>query len=353
MNILQRNAPAVITGGAGFIGANLADRLLSAGEQVLILDNLSRPGVEHNLRWLYSRHSTRLRWSRHDIRDRVAVRAAIKSASSVFHLAAQAAVTTSLSDPNLDFEVNALGTLNVLEALRRTNASAPLVFTSTNKVYGGMERMLLESDEVRYVPASHNIRERGLDESQPLAFASPYGCSKGTADQYIVDYASSFELQTVVFRMSCIYGPRQMGTEHQGWVAHFFRQALDGSPITIYGDGRQVRDLLFVEDLVAALLLAREGSHLFSGEAFNIGGGPANAASLREVLSMIAEFVERDLTLDFGDWRPGDQKYYVSDYSKFETATGWTPATSVEAGLRELHSWFQNQQPVKLKALVA
>ncbi len=353
MKAARKNAPVVITGGAGFIGSNLADRLLAAGEEVLILDNLSRPGVDQNLRWLYSRYGARLHLSRHDIRDRAAVGSAIKLASSVFHLAAQAAVTTSLVDPSLDFEVNAAGTLNLLEALRCTNASAPLIFTSTNKVYGGMERLLLETGDTRYVPASRNIRERGFNESQPLAFASPYGCSKGTSDQYIIDYASSFDLQTVVFRMSCIYGPRQMGTEDQGWVAHFLRQALEGSPITVYGDGRQVRDLLFVEDLVEALLLARERSHLISGEAFNIGGGPANTASIQEVLRLIGELVERDLAPEYADWRPGDQKYYVSDCTKFETISGWTPVTSVEDGMRALHSWMRDQEPVNVKDLVA
>jgi CDP-paratose 2-epimerase len=341
MKALTKDAPVVITGGAGFIGTNLADRLLSCGEEVLLFDNLSRDGVEQNLRWLQGRHGSRLRLSRCDIGDRAAVVAAVRSASSVFHLAAQVAVTTSLENPFRDFEVNAMGTLNVLEALRRNNTSAPLIYTSTNKVYGCMKCFPLELEEDRYQPANRRIRKRGFDEAGPLAFVSPYGCSKGTADQYVLDYASSYGLQTTVLRMSCIYGPHQMGTEDQGWVAHFFRQALEDLPITIYGDGRQVRDLLFVEDLVDALLLARERSS-DGGEAFNIGGGPANAASVREVLCMISELQERSCKLEFGEWRTGDQKYYVTDFSKFKQATGWLPATTLQEGMRRLHSWIRD-----------
>jgi CDP-paratose 2-epimerase len=342
MKALSKDAPVVITGGAGFIGTNLADRLLSLGEEVLIFDNLSRDGVDRNLRWLQSRYGRRLRLSRRDIRDRAAVFAAVNGASCIFHLAAQVAVTTSLQNPSLDFEVNALGTLNVLEALRQTNPLAPLVYTSTNKVYGCMQRFGLELKEDRYMPADRHIRERGFDESESLAFASPYGCSKGTADQYILDYASSYGLQTTVLRMSCIYGPHQMGTEDQGWVAHFFRQAIEDLPITIYGDGRQVRDLLFAEDLIDALLLVRERSRSHAGEVFNIGGGPANSASIREVLCMIGEFQERAPKLEFGEWRTGDQKYYVTDFSKFKEATGWLPTTNLQDGMRRLHSWIRD-----------
>jgi CDP-paratose 2-epimerase len=342
MKALAKDAPVVITGGAGFIGTNLADRLLNSGEEVLLFDNLARDGVEQNLRWLQARHGNRLRLSRRDIRDRAAVVAAVKGASCVFHLAAQVAVTTSLQNPLLDFEVNAIGTLNVLEALRCNNTLAPLIYTSTNKVYGCMKRFPLDRKEDRYQPANRRIRERGFDESEPLAFASPYGCSKGTADQYVLDYASSYGLQTTVLRMSCIYGPHQMGTEDQGWVAHFFRQAFEDLPITIFGDGRQVRDLLFVEDLVDALLLARERSRSSGGEVFNIGGGPGNAASIREVLRMIGEFQERNPKLEFGEWRTGDQKYYVTDFSKFQQATGWFPATPLQEGMRRLHSWMRD-----------
>jgi CDP-paratose 2-epimerase len=349
----KKYEPVVLTGGAGFIGVNLADRLLTTGEEVLILDNLSRPGVDQNLRWLGSCHGGRVRLSRHDVRDPGGVSAAIKQASSVFHFAAQVAVTNSLAEPGLDMQINTLGTLNVLEALRQTNPSAPLVFTSTNKVYGCMERLPLESAEGRYIPSSSHIRDRGFNESEPLAFASPYGCSKGAADQYTLDYASSYDLQTVVFRMSCIYGPRQMGTEDQGWVAHFSRQVIERLPITIYGDGRQVRDLLFIEDLVEALLLAREHSHLIAGEAFNIGGGPGNTASIREVLNIIAEFEENDPKFEFGEWRRGDQRFYVSDCSKFHSATGWTPTTSLEEGLRTLHSWLRSQASSRSQTVAA
>jgi CDP-paratose 2-epimerase len=344
--------PVLITGGAGFIGSNLADRLLADGARVVLFDNLSRPGVERNVRWLRERHGDRMRLERRDVRDRGAVRDAVPGASAVFHFAAQVAVTTSLDAPLADFETNAQGTLHVLEALRATNPDAPLIFTSTNKVYGGLERIALTSERGRYEPRDAGIRERGLDESTPLAFASPYGCSKGAADQYVLDYARSFGLPAVVFRMSCIYGPRQMGTEDQGWVAHFCRQALAGRTVSIYGDGRQTRDLLFVDDLVDAFLRARAGATQLAGEAFNIGGGPANAAGILEVLAEIGRSQRDEPPREFADWRRGDQRYYVSDCSKFTRATGWRPLTPLSVGLAHLHEWLRahQEEPASLAA---
>jgi CDP-paratose 2-epimerase len=344
----------LITGGAGFIGSNLADRLLTDGESVVLFDNLSRPGVERNVQWLRNRHGGRVRLERRDVRDRAALREVVSDASAVFHFAAQVAVTTSLENPEEDFDVNARGTLNVLEMLRLTNPDAPFLFTSTNKVYGGLEHLELMCEDGRYVPRDEAmIREHGLDESTPLAFASPYGCSKGAADQYALDYAHSFDMPVVVFRMSCIYGPRQMGTEDQGWVAHFCRQVLARRPVAIYGDGCQVRDLLFVGDLVEAMSHARAHARELAGEAFNIGGGAANASSILEVLAMIGEREGCEPKREFGDWRRGDQRYYVSDCTKFIRATGWKPSTSVREGLELLHDWLRSRSVAEEPASLA
>jgi CDP-paratose 2-epimerase len=333
--------PVLITGGAGFIGTNLAHHLLSNGEPVLILDSLSRPGVEQNLRWLRDMHGDRLRVEISDVRDTTAVRRAVAQASQVFHFAAQVAVTTSLDDPLDDFEVNARGTLNLLEAIRAQPVPPSLVFTSTNKVYGALEDLALRRRQRRYEPVDPVVATHGVGESRPLDFHSPYGCSKGCADQYVLDYARSFGLPTIAFRMSCIYGPHQHGTEDQGWVAHFLIRALAGRPITIYGDGRQVRDLLFVEDLVDALLLAQQHMPIDAGQAFNIGGGPANSVSLLELLELIAELTERPPLVVYDEWRVGDQRYYVSDTGTFTAATGWRPAVPVRAGLARLAAWLR------------
>jgi CDP-paratose 2-epimerase len=275
-----------------------------------------------------------------DVRDAGALRDAVRRASKVFHLAAQVAVTTSLEDPLNDFEVNARGTLNVLEAIRHSLQQPPLFFTSTNKVYGGLEDVELGEDRLRYMPADAEIAGNGIAETRPLDFHSPYGCSKGTADQYVIDYARSFNLKTVVFRMSCIYGPHQFGTEDQGWVAHFLIRALNREPITIYGDGKQVRDILFVEDLVDAFLLAAKNIDLCSGRAFNIGGGAANTISLRELLALLRKLDGREPRVERAEWRVGDQKYYVSDSTRFRQLTGWNPAVRAEEGIRRLREWL-------------
>jgi CDP-paratose 2-epimerase len=339
--------PVVITGGSGFIGTNLADRLLSSGEKVVLFDNLSRPGVEQNHRWLRQRHGDLVRLEVADTRNISAVCRVLRDASAVFHFAAQVAVTTSLAYPKLDFEVNAIGTLNILEALRSFRDSPPIIFTSTNKVYGSLSEVALKLRGEHYEPEDQNVRENGIDEKQQLEFYSPYGCSKGTADQYVLDHARLFGLPGVVFRMSCIYGPHQFGTEDQGWVAHFLLQAREGRVITLFGDGKQVRDILFVEDLVDALLLARERVHDLSGEAFNIGGGAGNATSLLELMALIADLEGAAPRLKWGDWRPGDQRYYVTNFSKFRSATGWAPKVSVEKGIRRLHAWLQGAARTK------
>ena len=335
--------PVLITGGAGFIGTNLAHRLLSAGHPVLVYDNLSRAGVERNLQWLIDTHGPLAQVEVADTRNGQAVRRAVSRASHVFHFAAQVAVTTSLVDPLHDFDVNARGTLNVLEAIRHRQDPPPLIFTSTNKVYGGLADIPLANGS-RYQPADPVLRDNGIGEARPLDFHSPYGCSKGTADQYILDYARTFGLPAAVFRMSCIYGPHQHGNEDQGWVAHFLVQAIDGRPIVIYGDGEQVRDVLFVEDLVDALLIAGDRIAELHGHAFNIGGGPANTTSLLELLSLIKTLHGSMPDVSFEDWRTGDQRYYVSNIDKFRTATGWQPNVAVPEGARRLYQWLRAER---------
>lgn len=334
----------LITGGAGFIGSNLAHRLLGMGQRVRVLDNLSRPGVEQNLQWLREIHGERLEMIVADVRDMAKVRQAMAGITHVFHFAAQVAVTTSLVDPQGDFSVNAQGTLNVLEAVRAQRTPPPLVLTSTNKVYGGLEDVGLEVRDGRYAPLDAGLHANGVSEARPLDFHSPYGCSKGTADQYVIDYARSFGLVTTVFRMSCIYGPRQFGTEDQGWVAHFVLRALRGEPITLYGDGRQVRDVLFVDDLVDAFLLAREHGPKLAGRAFNMGGGPANAISLLDLLDRIEDLHGRRPKVDFDRWRTGDQRYYVSDTRAFQQATGWQPQVAADDGIAHLYRWLAARQ---------
>lgn len=334
---------SLIVGGAGFIGSNLADRIAAEGGRVVIFDNLSRPGVERNAAWLRERHGARVRIEIGDLRDPAALERAVQGAERVFHLAAQTAVTTSLLDPVADFEINARGTLNLLEALRRLPAPPPLVFTSTNKVYGGLEDVVVRREGDRYVPLDGSTRAHGVGEDRPLAFLSPYGCSKGTADQYVLDYGRVFELPTAVFRMSCIFGPRQFGTEDQGWVAHFVRQVLGGQPITVFGDGMQVRDVLYVGDLVNALLLASTNMDQLRGRAFNIGGGPRNAVSLLDVLRRLGDLTGRKPVLHHGPWRPGDQRFYVSDTRRFGELTGWQPSTDFATGLARLVAWLREQ----------
>ena len=331
--------PSLVVGGAGFIGTNVADRLLSEGRDVIVFDSLARAGVERNLEWLRAKHPS-VEFVRGDVRDRAALRGVVERAGEVFHLAAQVAVTTSLVDPVDDFERNALGTLCLLEELRRLDRPTPLVFTSTNKVYGGLEDVGLSLQNGRYEPEDPLVRMRGIGESRPLDFHSPYGCSKGAADQYVVDYARTFGIPAVVFRMSCIYGPHQCGTEDQGWVAHFLLSALRGEPITVYGDGGQVRDVLYVADLVDAFRRALDGIETLRGQAFNMGGGPENTVSLLEFLATIEALHGTRPEVSFGPWRPGDQRYYVSDTTRFAEATGWSPRYSARAGIEALYGWL-------------
>jgi CDP-paratose 2-epimerase len=336
-----KSKPILITGGAGFVGSNLAHRLLSAGHKVRLLDNLSRTGVERNLRWLIETHGDLVDIEVPDLRNLSIIKQAVKDASQVFHFAAQVAVTSSLTDPIEDFEINARGTLNMLEAIRALRNPPPLVFTSTNKVYGNLADLDFIKQGTRYAPRDESIREHGIDESRPLDFHSPYGCSKGAADQYVIDYARTYRIPALVFRMSCIYGPHQYGNEDQGWVAHFVIRSLTGKPITIYGDGMQVRDILFIEDLVDAFLLAQQHMKKLAGSAFNIGGGSANSISLLELLDLLTELHGGDLSVRFEDWRAADQRYYVADTSKFSGLTGWQPRVGVHEGVRRLYEWIK------------
>ncbi|HWH55319.1 MAG TPA: NAD-dependent epimerase/dehydratase family protein [Gaiellaceae bacterium] len=331
---------ALVTGGAGFIGTNLSARLVRDGLEVVVLDNLSRPGSERNLRFLADTCGAAVRFERGDVRDCDAVRRALVGVDRVFHLAAQVAVTKSLAEPLDDFDVNLRGTLTLLEELRRLDQPPFLLFTSTNKVYGALPDLPLDRQDGRWLPSDATLCARGLSEERRLDFCTPYGCSKGAADQYVLDYAKSYGLPAVVFRMSCIYGPHQNGTEDQGWVAHFAIRLLAGLPITVYGDGAQVRDLLFVDDLVAAMRLAHEHAGGVSGTGFTMGGGPENAASLLEVLELIGELHGRQPEFVFAEPRAGDQRYYVADTRRFHDATGWRPLVDVRDGVEQLYRWL-------------
>lgn len=330
----------LITGGAGFVGTNLADHFLAQGERVLIYDNLSRAGVEQNLTWLRNRYGNQLLIDIADVRNPYRLNAAVEQATAVFHLAAQVAVTTSLVDPIHDFAVNARGTLNLLEAVRTQARKIPLIFTSTNKVYGDLQGVDLTEQHNRYSPSDERIRQYGISEAQPLDFHSPYGASKGAADQYVLDYARTYGLSATVFRMSCIYGPHQFGTEDQGWVAHFLIRALQNQAITIYGDGKQVRDILFVTDLVHAFAKARQQIDQVAGQAFNVGGGPENAISLRELLALIENLHGQRPVTDYAETRTGDQRYYVSDTSRLHQTLHWQPSVGVHDGMKHLYQWL-------------
>jgi CDP-paratose 2-epimerase len=332
--------PVLITGGCGFIGCNLANTLAARGRSVVVLDSFARAGAQENRDWLIAQHGNRIEIETGDVRDADRVDALVARAGAVLHLAGQVAVTTSLENPKEDFAVNAGGTLNVLEAARRHNPRAPVLFASTNKVYG----RLLSGSEVQRHDGRYEPRDRrlvgGVTEHTPLDFYSPYGCSKGAADQYVLDYARVFGLRTAVLRMSCIYGARQFGTEDQGWVAHFVKQAITGQPITIYGDGCQVRDILCVDDAAEAWLGALAKIDSISGRVFNLGGGPDNALSLRELLDRIAHAIGERPHVSFDAWRPGDQPWYVSDTTAIREAIGWAPLIGVTEGLTALQRWL-------------
>jgi CDP-paratose 2-epimerase len=332
-----------ITGGAGFIGCNLAAHHVNLGNEVTIYDNLSRPRTRHNLDWLRTVAETRGRATprivQADVRDDAALLAAVTEAQPdlIVHLASQVAVTTSVKQPREDFEINALGTFNVLEAARAQDNPPAVFYASTNKVYGGLEDVRVTLNGTRYLLPD---LPDGVSEAQPLDFHSPYGCSKGAGDQYVRDYARIYGLRTVVFRQSCIYGERQFGVEDQGWVAHFVIATVTGRPITIYGDGKQVRDLLHVRDLIAAYDAAWQRLESVRGEVFNVGGGAANTLSIwAEFGPLLEELAGRKIAVTTTDLRPGDQAVFVSDNTKAMELLGWQPHIAARDGIRELWDW--------------
>ncbi len=327
----------LVTGGCGFIGANYVDRLLARGEHVIAFDNLSRRGAEKNAEWLRTKHGDKFKLIRADIRDARAIADAARDVDAIFHFAAQVAVTTSVTDPRTDFEINALGTFNVLEAARLSGRNPVFVFASTNKVYGGMEDVAIAEQATRY---AYRDLPTGVSEQQPLDFHSPYGCSKGAADQYVRDYHRIYGLRSVVFRQSAIYGYRQFGVEDQGWLAWFIIAAVLNKPITIYGDGKQVRDMLFIDDLMDAYDAATTRIDKIAGQVYNIGGGARNTISVwTEFAPMLEKLMGKPVPFARGAWRPGDQKVCVYDIAKAKHELGWEPQTDVPTGVEKLYRW--------------
>jgi CDP-paratose 2-epimerase len=331
----------LITGGAGFIGCNAAARIKKQGHEVRVVDNLCRRGSADNAAWL--QEELGVQFTKLDLRqaEPFADLVAKERPDVVLHCAGQVAVTTSVTNPRQDFEDNALGTFNMLEAVRLGAPEAVVLYTSTNKVYGGMEDVGvdLQGDRYQYVGLPH-----GCDENRGLDFHSPYGCSKGAADQYVRDYARIYGMKTVVFRQSCIYGYRQFGVEDQGWVAWFCIRAVLGKPVTIFGDGKQVRDVLFIEDLVDAFQAAVARIDVARGRVYNIGGGPQNQLSLRELVTTLNRLTGRPLSVGYGDWRPGDQRIFVCDIRKAGRELGWAPKVSALDGIERLHHWVESNK---------
>lgn len=345
MKSLSQRRNVLIFGGAGFIGSNWAHWLLqNTDAHIHVFDNLSRRGVRYNLESLRKEAgaSGRLEVTIADVRDAVAVARAVRSATEIYHFAAQVAVTTSLADPRLDYEVNLGGTFNILEAARQSGNRPFVLFTSTNKVYGDLSMHPLVGEKTRY--RFKNIR--GVTEAQQLDFHSPYGCSKGAADQYVHDYARMFNIPAVVFRMSCIAGPRQFGNEDQGWVAHFLYSAIQQIPLVIYGDGRQVRDVLCVDDLVCAFEAARKNASVTGGQVYNVGGGGENTTSLLELVDEIEKLTGTRVEYVLDEIRPGDQLVYVTDFAKLHRDTGWKPKLNVRQTLKRIERWWKENQEV-------
>jgi CDP-paratose 2-epimerase len=333
----------LVTGGAGFIGSNYVSRLLERGENVTIYDNLSRAGAARNLAWLQEKFGEKaFRLIVGDVREADLLADSAHEADVIIHLAAQVAVTTSVTEPRPDFEINALGTFNVVEAARLSKRNPILLYASTNKVYGGMEEVKVMEEGTRWRYADLPL---GCPETQPLDFHSPYGCSKGTGDQYVRDYARIYDLPTVVMRQSCIYGPRQFGVEDQGWVAWMIIAAVTGKQITIYGDGKQIRDVLHVDDLLNAYDAAIAKIDTVKGQVYNLGGGPENTLSIwTEFGPLLEKLLGKPIPVAHGDWRPGDQKVFVADIRKAERELGWKPKIGVEEGVKRLFEWVKENQ---------
>lgn len=337
------NRHYLVTGGAGFIGSNYVHRLIERGEKVTVYDNLSRGGAQRNLDWLKrSFGEDAFHMIVGDIRDASRMQEAARAADVIVHLAGQVAVTTSVNDPRDDFESNALGTFNVLEAARLSGRDPIFIYSSTNKVYGGMEDVELAEESTRW---RYKDLLYGCPESQPLDFHSPYGCSKGAGDQYVRDYSRIYGLRSVVFRQSCIYGPRQFGIEDQGWVAWFMIAAVTGRPMTVYGDGKQVRDILYVDDLLNGYDVAVEKIDAAAGQVYNMGGGPDNVMSVwAEFGPMLENLMGKKLEVGRGDWRPGDQRVFYADIRKVERELSWKPQVGVQEGIERLFNWVKENK---------
>jgi CDP-paratose 2-epimerase len=333
----------LVTGGAGFIGSNYVDRLLERGEQVTVYDNLSRVGAKLNIQWLREKHGqSSFLLTIGDVRDAALLEASARESDVIVHLASQVAVTTSVAQPREDFEINAMGTFNVLEAARLSGRQPIVLYASTNKVYGGMENVDLIETATRY---QYDHLPLGVPETQPLDFHSPYGCSKGSGDQYTRDYSRIYGLPTVVLRQSCIYGPRQFGVEDQGWIAWFIIALASGKPVTIYGNGKQVRDVLYITDLLDAYDAALEQIDVAAGKVYNIGGGSTNAISIwKDFGPLLERLFEREIPVSWGEWRHGDQRVFVSDIRKAKSDLGWEPKVNVEEGVRRLVAWVKRNR---------
>lgn len=331
----------LITGGAGFIGSNLAHHFLKKNYDVTIFDNFERKGTGDNSDWL-KKSFPEIKIIKGDIRRMPDIKKAVRNQDVIFHMAAQVAVTTSVIDPRTDFEINAFGTFNLLESARILGHKPIIIFASTNKVYGGMEEIKIIEKKGKY---SYKDLPFGISEKMQLDFHSPYGCSKGAADQYVRDYERIYDIPTVVFRQSCIYGPRQFGIEDQGWIAWFIIATTLGKPITIYGDGKQVRDVLYVDDLVRLFETAIKNIKKSRGKVFNVGGGVKNTLSVWSEFGPILErLFGNKINPTFSDWRPGDQKIYVSDIRRVEKELGWKPTVGVEDGITRLFNWVQENK---------
>jgi len=334
----------LITGGAGFVGSNLADYFLKKGHEVIVFDNFMRNGVDKNVKWLEETHKKGLSVVKDDVRDFNALENVCEDVDVIFHTAAQVAVTTSVNNPREDFEINALGTFNVLEAARNSNTNPIIIYTSTNKVYGNnVNKIPLVEKETRYEFTDSNFK-KGISEDFPADANehTPYGCSKYTGDIYMRDFHDIFGLRTVTFRMSCIYGLHQYGNEDQGWVAHFVISSVLKKPLVLYGNGKQVRDVLFIDDLVKAFELAIENINKTKGKAYNIGGGSENTISLLELLDMLKKFGLKP-EYSFDDWRTADQKVYISDIRK-AGEFGWKPQISPKEGVTKLFQWVNGNK---------
>lgn len=328
----------LVIGGCGFIGCIFAEKLLEKNQKVMVIDNLSRKGAIDNLKYFQDRFKNKIVFKKIDIRyDYKKLLSIMEQVDVVYHLAAQVAVTTSLQDPRHDFENNALGTLNVIEAIRNSARRPMLLFASTNKVYGKLNHIGVKEQKTRYV--FRNLKN-GVTEKERLDFHSPYGCSKGAGDQYINDYARTYGLRTVVFRQSCIYGPRQFGVEDQGWVAWLTIAAHLNKKITIYGNGKQVRDLLYIDDLFELWWLASKNIDTVTGETFNIGGGINNTFSVLEFIDFLRKHLNIKINCQFGPWRAGDQPIFISDNSKAYRLLNWKPRIGIDRGFRSMNAWI-------------